>query len=564
MRYSLICILSFLLVNYSYGQGAYVPLGSYGMHFIDRLEIKSGVLADPKQFNTTAKAYARSKIADYVNHYDSSNLSVQDRFNLQYLKNDNFEFSLDPNSKSKKQIKNTGLFKYKAAMYAVLIPDFELIVNPVIYLRGEYDTKRNDRLPYFVNRGISIRGRIGKNFSFFTETAEEIQSLNGWNLEYYKQYNVLAGQNFINTNTYKPNDKYLFSYWNASGYVAYQASKYVDMQFGHGKNFIGNGYRSLMRSDFSTNNLFLRVNTRIWKINYTNIYGYLYDYTPFATRSSIIKRHYYATTHASINITKKLNIGLFETTVFQRDSGHESRGYDLQYLNPVMFYNAVDNTLNSPDKNILGLDFKYNFAKRFQLYGQFVLSEMNINKRLTTVGWWGNKEAYQIGLKCIDLFNVSNLDLQLEYNQARPYSYTSFNPKNAYVNYNQSMAHPLGANFREGLIIVKYQPTEKLFINTLFSFSHFGNDTNGSNWGRNISLSYDSRIKEFGNYIGQGVKTNLLIIAPTISYMLKHNLFAELQISYRNQTSELNIFKSEMFNVGLGLRWNMNTRDCNF
>ena len=126
------------------------------------------------------------------------------------------------------------------------------------------------------------------------------------------------------------------------------------------------------------------------------------------------------------------------------------------------------------------------------------------------------------------------------------------------------MAHPLGANFREGLVIVKYQPTEKLFINTLFSLSNFGNDTNGSNWGRNISLSYDTRQREYGNYIGQGVKTNLLIIAPTFSYMLKHNLFAELQISYRNQTSDLNVFKSEMFNVGLGIRWNMNTRDCNF
>ena len=313
MRYLLTCILFISIINLSSGQGVYVPLGSYGMHFIDRLEIKSGVLATPKQFNTTAKAYSRSRIADYANQYDSSNLSVQDRFNLQYLKNDNFEFSLDPKSQSKKNFKNTGLYKYKAAMYSVLIPDFELIVNPVIYLRGEYDTKRNDRLPYFVNRGINIRGRIGKNFSFFTETAEEIQSLNGWNLEYYNQYNVLAGQNFINTNTYKPNDKYLFSYWNASGYVAYQAGKYVDVQFGHGKNFIGNGYRSLMRSDFSTNNLFLRVNTRIWKINYTNIYGYLYDYTPFVTRASIVKRHYYATTHASINITKNLNIGLFLT-----------------------------------------------------------------------------------------------------------------------------------------------------------------------------------------------------------------------------------------------------------
>ena len=80
----------------------------------------------------------------------------------------------------------------------------------------------------------------------------------------------------------------------------------------------------------------------------------------------------------------------------------------------------------------------------------------------------------------------------------------------------------------------------------------------------NISSEKIRDMREYGNYIGQGVKTNLLIIAPTFSYMLKHNLFAELQISYRNQTSDLNVFKSEMFNVGLGMRWNMNTRDCNF
>lgn len=563
MRLSLILIL-FAFPTLLIAQGAYVPLGSYSMHIIDRFEIKSGRLALPSEFNTTTKAYQRSKISDYANAYDSTNLSKQDLFNLQYLKNDNFEFSNHAGSLSKKQFKKSSIYKYKAAMYAVVIPDFELVVNPVLYLRGEYDTYRTDRLPYFQNRGFNLRGRVGKNFSFFTETTEEIQSLNGWNLWYFKEHDVLAGQNFINTNTYKPNDPLLYSYWNTSGYIAYQAGKYADFQFGQGRNFIGNGYRSLMRSDFSTNNLFLRINTRIWKINYTNIYGYLYDYTPFISRSAIIKQHYYATTYANVNITKNLNIGLFETNVFQRDSGYESRGYDLQYLNPVIFYNAIDNGRNSPDKNMIGFDCKWNFKKHFQFYGQFVLSEMNIYKRLTQPTWWGTKEVWQIGLKYIDVFNISNLDLQLEYNHARPYAYTSFDSRNAYVNYNQSMVHPLGANFREGLAVLRFQPTERFFINSLFSFSQFGNDTNGSNWGGNIALSYNTREREFGVYVGQGVENFLLLVAPTFSYMLKHNLFIELQLSYRKQTSILKQFEMEMFNAGLGIRWNINERKCDF
>ena len=566
MRVLATLILTLIGINNLLAQGSYVPLGSYSMHIIDRFEIKQGRLATPNEFNTNNKAYQRLKIAAYADEYDSlhNDLSKQDKFNLTYLQNDNFEYSKTTSSLSAKKAGKTNLYKYKAGMFSVHIPDFDLIVNPIVYMRGEYDTKRNDRLPYFVNRGFSIRGRIGNNLSFLTETAEEIQSLNGWNLEYFKQYDVLAGQNFIYTNTYKPNDKYLYSYWNTSGYVAYQAGKYIDMQFGQGRNFIGNGYRSLMRSDFSTNSLFLRINTHIWKINYTNIYGSMYNYTPFYTRQSIIKNHFYATTYANVNITSKLNIGLFETNVFQRDSGYEIKGYDPQYLNPVIFYNAIDNTRNSPDKNILGIDFKYNFAKKYSAYGQFVLSEMSIHKRLTQKDWWGNKEAYQLGIKCLDVFRVNNLDVQLEYNQARPYSYTSFDSRNAYVNYNQSMAHPLGANFREALAIVKYQPTEKLFINSTFIFSTFGNDTNGSNWGKNISLSYNSRMRENGNYIGQGVKTNLLILTTSASYMLKHNLFADLQLSYRNQTSALSQFKSEMFNIGIALRWNMNMRECNF
>lgn len=551
-------------------QSTYIPLGSHTIHIIDRMEIKQGRLAAPDEFNTTTKTYLRRNIAEYADSFDlqQTPLSKQDLFNLQYIQNDNFEFSHSALTQSSKKIGKTGIYKHKAALFDVAIPDFTLVVNPILYLKTAYDQNISDHYDYVVNRGIEIRGTLGKSIGFYTQISEEIQKMNTWNLDYYREHGVIAGQNLVYTANFTLGANPVLNYWSGSGYIVYKPVKFWDLQFGHGQNAIGDGYRSLMRSDFASNNLFLRSNVRIWKINYTNIWGHLYDYIPgynsAMNRYPYIKRHYYATTHASINITKNLNIGLFETTVFQRDSGFEKQGYDVQYLNPIIYYNLIENALNSPDKNMLGLNLKYNFLRHFSIYGQMVISELNFDNRFHAKGWWGNKESYQLGIKYIDVLGVNNLDLQLEYNQAFPYSYTSYTSKNAYVNYNQSMAHPLGANFREGIGIVKFQPFNRLFLTSTMIYSLFGNDSAGTNWGKNIRLSYNSRMQEFGNYIGQGYRTTLFIGSLITSYMFKHNLFFDLQLAYRNQKSVLSWYRSETFNISLALRWNIGMRQCNF
>ena len=545
-------------------QSSYIPLGSYSMHVLDRMEIKQGRLATPYEFNTTTRAYKREAIARYVDSFDrsSTTLSSQDEFNLQYLQNDNFEYSTSPNTRSNKPLWNTQLFKHKAAAYDIDVPDLTLVFNPVLYLKMEYDRGLKD-YAYINTRGLEIRGKLGKNVSFYTMLSDEINKLNTWYTDYYNQNKVVAGQSFLFSHQVSTSDSMIFNYWLATGYIDFQAGKYVDIQFGHGRNFLGPGIRSLCLSDFATDNLFLRINTRIWKINYTNLFGYMYDYTPFVSRN-FVKRHYYATTHASINFTKRFNMGFFQTISFQRDSGHASTGFDPQYLNPIIFYKPIENALNSSDKAILGLDFKYNFAKHVSIYGQFAISEINFNERFSGKGWWGNKEALQLGVKYIDAFGISNLDLQAEYNQANPYMYTSFDAKNAYVSYNQNMAHPTGANFREMIGVVRYQPTNKLFITGQFIYNMSGNDTNGSNWGKDIRLSYDNRQQEYGNYIGQGVKTQLYIGDLTFSYMIWHNLFLDVQLVYRNQTSALAQFESNTLNGGVGIRWNISPRTCSF
>src|SRR5688572_13107233 len=114
-------------------QSSYVPLGSYSMHIIDRMEIKQGRLATPFEFNTTTKAYKRKSIAQFVDSFSitAANLSKQDYFNLAYLQADNFEYSLSESTRSKKSLWNTGIYKHKAAFADITGEDFAVIMNPV-------------------------------------------------------------------------------------------------------------------------------------------------------------------------------------------------------------------------------------------------------------------------------------------------------------------------------------------------------------------------------------------------------------------------------------------------
>jgi hypothetical protein len=559
MRYFKLFLVSCLLNSLVWAQGAYVPLGSYSIHLLDRMEIKQGRLATPQEFTTSTKSYKRSDIAHFVDSFNigTAQLSKQDYFNLDYLQNDNFEYSSSENTLSKRKIRGNNIYKHKAAFFDVVSPDFKLVVNPVAYQKIEYDRSLGESL-YLNNRGLEIRGQIGKNVSFYTLFCDEIQKLNSWNQQFYNQFDVIPGKSFLKTD-----DKRTFNYWLSSGYLSYQAGKYFDIQVGHGRNFFGNGYRSLTMSDFANDLLFLRLNTRVWKIHYSNIWGQLIDYQP-PSQSRYPKRHYFATTHASINITKRFNLGLFQTISFQRDSGYANAGFDMQYANPIIFYKPIENSLNSPDKAILGLDWKYNFMRHFSLYGQVVISELVFSELTGIRGWWGNKTAVQFGGKYIDVFNIKNLDLQLEYNRVRPYMYTSYNQQNAYVNYNQNMAHPIGANFKESIAIIRYQPVNKIFITTKLIATTYGNDTNGSNWGTDIRPSYYSRVREYGNVIGQGVTTNLYIGEMLISYMFRHNMFIDVQLTYRKTTSSLPQFTSETMNGGIAFRWNINARGCEF
>jgi hypothetical protein len=332
------------------------------------------------------------------------------------------------------------------------------------------------------------------------------------------------------------------------------------VQYGYDKNFIGHGYRSLLLSHNAAPTLFLKLNTKVWKLNYQNLFMELNPTFGSASGGSLFDKKYAAMHHLDMQIAPNFNLGVFESITFKRRNK-----FEFAYLVPIIFYRAVESGLGSADNAMIGTDFKINFAQHFQLYGQAALDEFKLSgiKKHS----WTNKAAVQAGLKYIDVANIENFDLQFEWNIVRPYTYSHFDSTTSYTHYNQALAHPQGANFTELIAIAKYQPTNKLNFESKIIFTNQGQDSSSNsynNFGGNIFRTTGVRP---GNQIDgmrllQGAKTKTLYFYNVASYEYRPNVYLEASLLLRSY-KKLNVRDNSAV-ISVGVRWNMNRREYDY
>lgn len=548
-----------LLPLCSLSQSTYLPQGDKNQHFLERLEI---LLQKNSDLNlSTAKPMSRrfavraAYSADSIQKTTGNLLTKVDQYNLQSVLMNNSEWVTGDKSgfASKHPVWN-AFYKTKANFIEVNDKDFFLAINPVLDQQQSVESNNNERV--FVNsKGVTFRGMIaGKlGFSAFVTDNQERGPLfeQGWVIGHTAVPGVGFYKHFKNTAT---------DYFDARGSINFTAAKYLDFQFGYDKNFIGNGYRSLFLSDFGASYLFLKINTRIWKLNYENIFMEL---TPEFVKSGsdvLLPKKYAALHHLSLNATKWLNVGFFESVVFGRVNH-----FDFTYLNPIIFLRAAETENGSPDNAFVGFDFKANVAKRLQFYSQVLIDEFVLNQLKGGKGWWGNKFGLQFGGKYINAFSVKNLDLQGEINLARPFTYSHNDSVANYTHYNQPLAHPLGANFVEAIGIVRYQPVPKWTISGRMILWSQGVDTGNSNIGTDIFKINTTRAGDFGYKLPAGPKGTTLNAQFLVSFEVKENLFLEGSVMIRNSSSIAGI--SPSMNTSLitaGVRMNVFRREYDY
>ncbi len=514
---------------------------------------------------SAVRPFQRKAIVAFVDSLEKKDhvfTSSADRFNYTYLRNDNWEWSAAETNNSAKPF--LGMYKKKSDLAKVDVPDFDLHVSPVLYLGAGKDSRLN-RSTYINSRGVEIRGMIDRKIGFYTFFTDNQEILPAYAYDALTLNNVFVVPHEGFWKTYKNGG---VDFFQARGYIDFNVTKHVYVQFGNDRTFIGNGFRSLILSDYSPPNLFLRANTKIWRINYFFQISRLVANAMGSAGGSTANKSYpvkfMAFHHASINIGKKFNLGVFESVIFTPQDTINKNTLQLNYLNPIIFYRAIEQQGGSPDNVLLGGDFKWNATKGISFYGQVVIDEFVLKELKAGTGWWANKFAMQGGLKYIDALNVPNLDVQLEANLVKPYTYSHDTQYSNYSNYNQPLAHPLGANFMEGVAIVRYQPLPKLNLIAKSFYTKIGRDTAKVNWGSDILKNNSTRQMDYGNKIGQGVKNTIAFLDLTASYMVRHNVFIDFKATIRHSSSPVALYNNNSTITSVSLRWNIPARTYDF
>ncbi|PIP55017.1 MAG: hypothetical protein COX07_02140, partial [Bacteroidetes bacterium CG23_combo_of_CG06-09_8_20_14_all_32_9] len=380
---------------------------------------------------------------------------------------------------------------------------FHLSINPV--LNFEYGKDSTNR--FAVNsRGLIILGDLSDKFSFTTGVLETQAFPEKYISNYLTAKSVVPGQGRIRIFK-KTGYDYSYSFGN----ISYSPSKHFNFQLGHGKQFVGDGYRSLLLSDVPFYYPYFRTTTTFKRIQYVNLWTAFQEVRPYDNRTLVYQRKHGSFTFLNFLISKKTQIGLFEAVIFQTTDSATNNKVPVDILNPVIGYRTLQYGLRYKHNTLVGITAKVDIEEQLSLYGQFVLDDI---KRNNEPGNFHNRFGYQAGLKMLEPFNIHNLFLLTEYNTVRPFTYSATSEHQNYSAYNEPLAHPLGANFKELIFLCKYN-FKDAFIQLKFVSAFFGNESIPGQvvpydtTGHNIFQSYSGTISENSFKTGNGISTNV-------------------------------------------------------
>lgn len=411
----------------------------------------------------------------------------------------------------------------------------------------DYHDGRNT---YVNTRGYVFGGSVVDNISFYTEFFENQAIFPKYLDAYVRKYSIVPGQGY--QRSYVANT---FDYAYSSAIISYRPSKYISFQGGHGKNFIGDGYRSLLLSDAAFNYPYFKITADLWKIKYVMLWAEFQDISkrgsfdrfPWEKKSGVF--HY-----LDIHLTDRFTLGLFEGIIWLPKDSTVVRGFEWNYLNPIIFFRPVEFSIGSPDNVVMGLNGRYLVSDRTVLYGQVMIDELTIDEYFKNRGYWGNKYGLQVGIKSFNPFDISHLFLQGEMNVASPYTFSHKEPQKNYSHYQQSLADPLGANFYELIGIVSYE-MNRFDFRLQLNVARYGTDSSQQvNYGQDIAKSYNTRLQDYGNYIGQGVKNTLWYSDLRVSYLLNPLTNLRIEASYTFRSLETGGSESKTSWFAFGVR----------
>lgn len=478
----------------------------------------------------------------------ASYFSIGQGLHLENLHYRNY-FNID----SLKLVQHTSIKPYLTFRQSEKKPKIALAIKNQIMLYPimDLDLGIDNQTKHIVNAGLGLGLEINK----------KKLCLSGKILPYYSRggyaRDSIQNQSFIDVGAGRAFSKNAFI--QSELIAAFRPNRFFTFIGGYGKNSFGEGYRSLLLSDNAASNPFLKLETTFWTIKYVNLFNVWNDFhsNPLNKKQDVTKLS--AMHYLSWNITDDFNLSIFETVIWQAKDSLTNRYFEPNYLNPFVLYRPVEYAQGSADNVLIGLNLSYKPNNKTTIYSQLILDEFFLVEIKARNKWWANKFGTQIGIKTTQ-FIIPKLYAQLEFNLARPFTYSHKQSPQSYGHANASVAHPLGANFFELNGIFSYQ-INKHQLTAQFTYAMFGTDSSSISYGQNIFESYSNRIGNYDHTIGQGVQQNVFSTNLYYDYPIKliPNLFLTCRYQLQLATSEKYFRQNHSFEIGIRSRiWNRN------
>lgn len=406
---------------------------------------------------------------------------------------------------------------------------FSVQVHPLLDAEAGYDGLQKQVRPSLLG-GSHVKLNINNDFTFAATLIGGRESFP------FFLDTTLAKQKILPAYGQAYGDsKHGYTFFDYSGYVSWSPAnnRIFNLQLGRDKHFVGDGYRSLLLSDYAPAMPYFGINANLWRFQYNVWYTWMYDVSDASGIKKNFKNKFGAFHYLSYNIIPSLNVGLFENIVWRGTDSNQVRNFDVNYLNPVIFFRPQEYAVGSSDNSFIGVNINGTLFRALKLYGQLALDEFFLQEIRARRGWWANKQGWQLGAKYVNAFRIKGLKLQAEYNQVRPYTYTHGVPQQNYAHYGYALAHPFGANFKELLGFITYRRNSwELSAQGLMATIGMDSLDARSNVGQNIFLSYTTRPSDYGHKTGQGIKTTVLQSQLKFTWYLIPDMNLRVELGY--------------------------------
>lgn len=315
-----------------------------------------------------------------------------------------------------------------------------------------FKAERSDVFNYRNTRGFMACGQYGDRLTFYTAYAET----QAFFPEYFTQIVFDNREWYYANGTYRQDDnkgmipgqgraklfKDVGYDWGwAFSSVNWKVNSWLNINIGNDKQFVGSGYRSLLLSDNAFNAPGLRAVFKLGAFTYVQQWSLLQSLHRVPVHNPLreerfmrkaLNHHYLAW-----NYNNRVEVGLFEATVWQLEDSTGRRSPAAGLYNPIILGDALlGSSWNGNNKHLLGFQLTAMIKKPLKAYAQYLTAGPES---------WG----FQMGSRYTNAWGKIRLDALIEYNSAARNTYLNDNPLQAYTHYTQPLAHPFVDGFSE-------------------------------------------------------------------------------------------------------------------